>query len=372
MSRGRPRQYDPSIPDSIDQTKIPKGCYWEPRGRYWYARRTIRPLRVRLGTSDATLADLHTAMAAQAAGTGTFRWLHAEFQESAAWARLSNDTHRDYNNCLAVLARTKTAAGVFADLHPDRVGKVVLQRLVDRIAQKRPATANHVRRYLSRLYRWGMAHGRCVDRPNPAHRLEGAKERRQFKMPERPVMHTVIAFARSRGALKAHSKGSCPPYLWIFMSLAYRMRLRSVEVVTLTDAHDTAAGARASRRKGSLDNVTRWGDATADAWLAAWEYRDALWQRIGRPVPLKPEDRPLLVTEEGEPVSVEALRSAWTRFMAMAIEEGIITSAQRFTAHGLKHRGITDSDDKAAGGHKTEAMRQRYNHEVPEFDQAGE
>ena len=44
---------------------------------------------------------------------------------------------------------------------------------------------------------------------------------------------------------------------------------------------------------------------------------------------------------------------------------GVITESERFALHGLKHRGITDSDNKASGGHKSEAMRQLYDHEVP-------
>jgi hypothetical protein len=31
----------------------------------------------------------------------------------------------------------------------------------------------------------------------------------------------------------------------------------------------------------------------------------------------------------------------------------------------LKHRGITDTEDKSAGGHVSEAMRQLYGHSVP-------
>ncbi|MEN4954915.1 hypothetical protein [Stenotrophomonas indicatrix] len=44
---------------------------------------------------------------------------------------------------------------------------------------------------------------------------------------------------------------------------------------------------------------------------------------------------------------------------------GIIDQESRFSLHGLKHRGITDSEDKASGGHMTEAMRQLYDHSVP-------
>ncbi len=49
----------------------------------------------------------------------------------------------------------------------------------------------------------------------------------------------------------------------------------------------------------------------------------------------------------------------------MAIMEGVITEEERFSLHGLKHRGITDSEDKRSGGHRTEAMRERYDHEIP-------
>ncbi len=53
-----------------------------------------------------------------------------------------------------------------------------------------------------------------------------------------------------------------------------------------------------------------------------------------------------------------------------AIAEGVIEKDQRFALHGLKHRGITDSENKSAGGHVTEAMRQLYDHSVPEVSAA--
>ncbi|MEN5206143.1 hypothetical protein ABE473_17005 [Stenotrophomonas sp. TWI700] len=43
----------------------------------------------------------------------------------------------------------------------------------------------------------------------------------------------------------------------------------------------------------------------------------------------------------------------------------MITESERIALHGLKHRGITDSENKAATGHKFEALRQLYDHEVP-------
>lgn len=40
---------------------------------------------------------------------------------------------------------------------------------------------------------------------------------------------------------------------------------------------------------------------------------------------------------------------------------------ERFGLHGLKHRGVTDSkgDKQEASGHKTRAMMEHYNHELP-------
>ena len=57
----------------------------------------------------------------------------------------------------------------------------------------------------------------------------------------------------------------------------------------------------------------------------------------------------------------------------------MIAREQRFTLHGLKHRGITDTkgkkaEKKEASGHKTDAMLDLYDHEVAVVEpaQAGE
>ena len=149
------------------------------------------------------------------------------------------------------------------------------------------------------------------------------------------------------------------------MVLAYAVRLRGIEVNTLTDAHLQTEGIRSNRRKGSRDNVTLWTKdlRAAVKWLQS--YRDGRMQAHGRPVPIKPEQRRLLVSESGTPLTKSALDSAWQRLVRRAVAEGVIEKDQRFALHGLKHRGITDSEDKSAGGHVTEAMRQLYDHSVP-------
>ena len=56
--------------------------------------------------------------------------------------------------------------------------------------------------------------------------------------------------------------------------------------------------------------------------------------------------------------------------MRGAIEAGVIQPSDRFTLHGLKHRGVTDTkgsrqQKQRASGHRTESMVALYDHDVP-------
>jgi hypothetical protein len=68
--------------------------------------------------------------------------------------------------------------------------------------------------------------------------------------------------------------------------------------------------------------------------------------------------------------TTSGLGSAWGQLMLAAVKAGVITPEQRFTLHGLKHRGVTDTQGSRrrkqhASGHRTEAMVRLYDHEVP-------
>lgn len=251
----------------------------------------------------------------------------------------------------------------------------IIQRVVETIAMGRPAAgkqpelpatpskANRIAQYLGRLFAWGIRQGHCAS--NPARGVRKVKEVGAHRMPDHDAFAAVLKFARECAAKKAHTAGSAPPYLPAVMVLAYTVRLRGIEVDTLTDAEILPQGILSNRRKGSRDNITRWTKDLRQAvdWLQA--YRIERMAAHGRPVPIKAGERRLLVSESGTPLTKSALDTAWQRMIKRAIAESVITDAQRFALHGLKHRGITDSDDKSAGGHRTEAMRQRYDHEVP-------
>lgn len=84
-----------------------------------------------------------------------------------------------------------------------------------------------------------------------------------------------------------------------------------------------------------------------------------------RPTPINPEQRRLIVTESAPPPEQVGSGQRLAGVDPTCHVRGIIDRKSRFALHSLKHRGITDSGDKACGGHMTEAMRQLYDHSLP-------
>lgn len=394
MARGRPRKRPPNLPTHIDVAGIPAGMYWSTTGQgRWYV---LEPKpeggtrKVTVAYGSARLSELHAIAETRAGGSnrGTVDHLGEQFQASPKWKALAPATQRDYRICAAYLKGRPVG-----QLQVDRLKPHHVQRLVDEIATGKPESrpgaddavpaypskAAHVLRYLRRLCAWGIQRGHCAT--NPAKGVEAPQERRLAKVPQRDVFARVLAFARERGGRKAHTRGSCPPYLAPAMELAYGIRLRGIEVTTLTDAHALEAGILSNRRKGSLDNITRWTPRLRAAWAEAGRIRKAATtSREGkerRPVPMRPEDRFLFVDQSGVPLRKGALDKAWQALMQLAIREAVITEEERFTLHGLKHRGVSDTagtraEKKDASGHRTDAAFDVYDHELQLVNAAGE
>lgn len=383
MPRGRPRKHNPSMPAHIDQAKLPPGIYWDPSGTgRWYVREPhpegLGSLTPTVAGPKARLSDLHAIMEQRRGGAaaGTLGALMGHFHESAKFKAFAKDTRRDYAWCRKVLEERKLASGMtWAQLQADRITTPLVQRLVEAIAadggrgKPTPAKANHVLRYLRRLFSWGVQRGHC--RHNPAKGVEAAPEAAVVKMPSHDAYAALLAYARACGALTPHTKGSCPGYIAPLMEISLLCRLRGIEAVTLTEAAALPEGIQSNRRKGSRDNITRWTPRLRAAWDAALAERARVLarpQHASRPTPLRAEDRALFLSEDGTPLTKSAYDSAWQSLVRRAKAAGVITAGQHFSPHGLKHRGITDSADKRAGGHVTEQMRQRYDHELPLVD----
>lgn len=227
---------------------------------------------------------------------------------------------------------------------------------------------------LRRIFKWagphlGLAH-------NPTKGIEQARERKRRRLPSPEVYAAVVDYARTRGALIAHSKGSQPRYLWMVAELSYLCRLRGIETVTLVEAQGEAEGVRTDRRKGSRNNIVEWAPRLRAAWDAALAHRAGVIERRRQPLQLRADARFLFLSEDGEPLTKDGLDSAWQRLIKAAIRDGVITEEQRFSLHDLKRKGGTDTAgnvaDKQTALGVSPAMMKVYDLSVPLVRPSGE
>lgn len=351
--RGRARKHNPSIPAHIDQAAIPRGVYWDASGKgrwYVFVEKEGKPARETIGGPALRLSEIHRILEEGQGGPahGTVAWVLAKFHGSTRFAELADATQRDYSVCRKIVEEFPTAIGIkFGALVATRLTQTNVQRLHEKIVkQGTPSKANHTLRYLRRVFKWAGPHLGLKD--NPAKGIEQAAERKRRRLPSPAVYAAVVDYARQRGALKPHVKGSVPPYLWIVAELGYLCRLRGIETNTLTEAQGDAEGLRTDRRKGSRNNVVEWSPRLRTAWDAALAYRKAIVAKRKQPEQLRPEDRYLFISEDGEPLSKSGLDSAWQRLIAKAVKDQVISEDQRFSLHDLKRKGGTDTAGNSA------------------------
>lgn len=380
MPRGRKRKFDPTIPAHVDQSKIPKGIFWDRSGSgRWYTFEHSsegRTSRRTVADCTARLSDLHEISEQQkGVEKGTLGWLLDLFQTSTTFKNLAKGTQADYNYYCNFAKQYPTKLGrPLGQLTVARMSSPLIQRLIDSISSSgTPTKANHLLRYLRRVMHWGVNRGHCPH--NPAQGVEQAKERKRRRLPTDDTYNKVLALAKIGANLSPHAQGSCSPYLWITMEIGYSCRLRPIEVITLTDADVSDSGILAKRRKGSRDTLVRWTPRLRAAHAAAIELRSRCIARHARPVALEPSERPLFVNESGTPLKKSSLDTAWQRLMRAAVKSGEITAAQRFGLHDLKRKGISDTpgnihDKQTASGHRSESMMTIYDHSVATVDPA--
>lgn len=371
MPRGRPRRPDASIPDHIDQARLPKGCYWDKRDRVWY---TILPgakaSRRKVADASALMSDLHRVME-QLAGVdrNSLDFVMRQFAASEKFKSLASATQDGYEKYRKVADSFPTAAGPLGSLAVRGLTAPLMQKVIDKIAaQGTPTKANALLRYLRRMFRWAKNRGFCET--NPCAGLEQAKERQQRRLPDDRAMVGIVAFAKARGDYTAHREGALAPYLWQMVEIMYLCRLRGIEALTLADDAELPEGLMTNRVKGSRDNIVAWTPRLRAAWDAAKARRDEIFARHRLPVPLHAKDRRVFVNQTGGPLAKSTFDSAFQRMMKMAIAEGVIVDAQRFGPHDLKRKGITDTkgtrgEKQQASGHKAQQMLDVYDFDVP-------
>lgn len=375
MRKARKRKHNPHIPAHIDQAALPAAVYFDHRNSgVWYTLHydeTGKQRRRNIAPADASLAELHRIMDDSSnLDRGTLRYLCDQFHQSDRYKKLSPSTHADYCYSRDVLLNLSTKLGKpLGDLTVKKFTSALVQRIVDRLADEgTPSKAAHALRYLRRVMQWGRNRGYLEI--NPALGIEAPIERKQRRLPSHKVMDALVDRARAFGRLARNEPGGCPEYLSFVMELAYLCRLRGIEVITLTDAHELPEGVMTNRRKGSRDNVVRWTPRLRAAWDGAKAYRAAIWVKKKTATPIRADRRYIIVASHGGPLRKSSLDTAWQRFTKSAVADGTITAEQRFGLHDLKRRGITDTvgtraDKQEASGHRDQAMLDIYDLSVP-------
>lgn len=375
MRKARKRKPNPHIPAHIDQGALPAAVYFDHRGSgVWYTLHydeTGKQRRRNIAPIDVSLAELHQIMEEFSnVDRGTLRYLCQQFHESAKYKTLSLSTHDDYCYSRDVLLNLPTKLDKpLGDLTVKKFTSALVQRIVDRLADEgTPSKAAHVLRYLRRVMQWGRNRGFLE--VNPALGIEAPVERKRRRLPSHQVMEALIDRARAYGRLARNEPSGCPEYLSFVMELAYLCRLRGIEVITLSDAHELREGVMTNRRKGSRDNVVRWTKRLRAAWEGAKKYRAAIWEKKKTAIPIRAERRHIIIASHGGALRKSSLDSAWQRFIKAAIADGTITSEQRFGLHDLKRRGITDTVGnravkQEASGHRDESMMDIYDLSLP-------
>lgn len=371
--RGRTRKHNPGIPAHIDQASLPAGVYWDPSGNgrwFVFVTKEGKPARETIAGAGARNSDLHRFVEEGKGGPthGTVEWMLAKFHDSTHFKGLAAATKRDYEVCRAIVQDFPTKLGIkVGALVAARLAQPHVQAMHEKIVkQGTPSKANHVLRYLRGVYKWAGPHLGIKD--NPARGILQAKERQRRRLPAPDVYVAVVGYARHGAGLKAHSKGSVPPYLWAVAEIGYLCRLRGIETNTLVEAQGEVAGLRTDRRKGSQNNIVEWTPRLRAAWDALLANRAAVIKRRRQPEQLHADRRYLVISEDGEPLSKSGLDSAWQRLIASCVEHQVITEDQRFSLHDLKRKGGTDTAgtkaDKQQALGVTEAMMKVYDHSL--------
>lgn len=385
--RGRPRKLDPTMPRHIDPRRLPAGAYWDGRDRVWYTiLREPKATRKRIADAKATVADLHRILEDMAnIDRGTVAHVLDQFHGSEAFLELKPKTRQGYDAQRRLAIALRTGAGPFGKLHATRLTLPGMQALMDKVADgtrvdddgkkvRTPTKANHLLRYLRRVFSWAMTRGHVL--ANPFKGIEEAKERKLRRRPDPGAVIALTRFAKACGARPAHTLGSCAPYLWIVIEISYLARLRGIETLTLTDDEILPQGLRTNRRKGSNDNIVEWNPRLRAAVDAALALRKQV-STAATVVTLRRGARDLIVAQDGGPLSKNGLDSAFQRLMLSAIETGVLKPAQRFGLHDMKRKGISDTtgtrgEKQLASGHKTESMLAVYDYSVPIVKPSGE
>ena len=290
----------------------------------------------------------------------TLGWILQAYQNSKAYRKLAPKTQsRNINLALIydMPLEINHKVAPLAELHITSVNKplfqsIALQREADyqQNDKKGSVQVNREITLISSSISWGINYlpelaeiGIIV---NP---LKGMKKL------EEPVNQRYVTDAEYDLQYKYSAKHD---YLQPTYELTYLLASRGVETLDIKLSDCTEEGIKVHRRKNSSDNIIKWTPRLKAAYNAA--------RALHKTRLITDIDPYLLPGFAGGRLNDSTVRTAMFRIKKLMAEDGCVDAFWSLSL--LKSRAISDSEDKHVAGHKTEAMRNRYDTKVSSHD----
>ena len=297
----------------------------------------------------------------------TLHRISKQYQDSRQFRELAPSSQRAAWHAAKILQHPIALDGkmqTVADLHITEVDKPLFQKITENRykkaqdeGRKGAASINREIAYVSAMISWATNYipNLGIDR-NPLigfRRLPEQGRTRHVSDDEYWTQYHIAAETPENG-------------LCIVFELTLGLAARGAEALHIKVSDCTEQGILVHRLKGSKNTLIEWSaepDIPKEQTRLYRACQAALERHKGHKI--LPIDPPLILTRKGERLSPSGLQSAMQRLKQKMKARGL--ERMYWTVHELKHKAITEAKDKRIAGHKTEAMRQKYDHSVERF-----
>ncbi len=297
----------------------------------------------------------------------TLNWVSHEYQKSRKFKEMAPKSQKSALYAAQILQHPAEVNGevkTVGDVHITHVSKPMFQAIVERRLEleiekgnKGTAKINREVAYVSAMISWATNYipDLGID-TNPLIGFAKLSEKgrdRYVTDEEYWLQYNVAAENPENG-------------LCIIFELTLGLAARGAEALDIKVSDCTDEGILVRRLKGSKNTLIEW---TADSDIPKEQsrlykaYRAALERHKTHKI--LPIDPPLLLTRKGDKLLPSSLQSAMHRLKKKMESRGL--QNVYWTVHELKHKAITEAEDKRIAGHKSESMRNRYDHSVEQF-----
>ena len=234
----------------------------------------------------------------------------------------------------------------FGDVNYNKLTKGKIQSYLDkRFDDGVIRSANLEFAYLSAMFTWAVSRDKM--KINPCIGVQKLKEKPKQEYIEDDHFWSVVEIASDKSEW----------YMAPMLEILYTCRLRISEVINLKLKHVEPRGLVCERGKGSKTNKIEWSTHLKAAVKVGLDHTPKIR-------PMDADNQYVFCQPNGDPYTVSAVQSAWSRLMRQYV---ITAGIERFKLHDIKRKGI--SDDPAANfadgsGHLSQSMGVIYDKSI--------